>query len=74
MKVNIKPLIARHFGVDVRSVEDHQRFKEDFGADSLDSIELIMAVEEEYNITISDDENIYTVYDLQELIIDKLYA
>lgn len=49
-------------------------FKLDLGADELDAVELIMAVEEEFDITIHDEEaaNVHTVADLVELISSKI--
>ena len=52
----IRELIAGELGVDLSEVVDGASFVEDLGADSLDTVELIMALEEEYNIEVPDEE------------------
>ena len=49
-------LIAEQLGVDAEKVESESSFIEDLGADSLDLVELIMALEEEYDIEIPDED------------------
>lgn len=52
----IKSIIVEQLGVDEAEVTQDASFVEDLGADSLDTVELIMAFEEEFAIEISDDE------------------
>jgi len=52
----IKKIIVDHLGVDVEKVTDEASFIEDLGADSLDTVELVMAFEEEFGAEISDSE------------------
>lgn len=52
----IKEIIAEHLGVKKEEVTDNAKFVDDLGADSLDTVELVMALEQEYNIEISDDD------------------
>ena len=61
----IKKIIVDHLGVDVEKVTDEASFIEDLGADSLDTVELVMAFEEEFGAEISDSEaeKILTVSD-----------
>ena len=58
----IKQLIADHLGT-VKKITEDANFVDDLGADSLDTVELIMEFEKEFNIQIPDDqaENIATV-------------
>ena len=58
-------IIARQLGVDEDNVTPDASFMEDLGADSLDTVELVMALEEEFDIEIpdSDAEKIQTVQD-----------
>ena len=58
-------IIARQLGVDADNVTPDASFMEDLGADSLDTVELVMALEEEFDIEIpdSDAEKITTVQD-----------
>ena len=61
----VKSIIVEQLGVPSEEVTDDASFIEDLGADSLDIVELIMALEEEYDIEISDEdaEKIQTVGD-----------
>ncbi len=52
----VKSIIADKLGVDIEKVTDEARFVEDFGADSLDTVDLVMALEETFDIEISDKE------------------
>ena len=59
----VKSIIVDKLGVDANEVNDASSFTGDLGADSLDTVELIMEFEKEFNIAIPDDqaENIATV-------------
>jgi acyl carrier protein len=52
----VKSIIVEQLGVDADEVKPDASFVEDLGADSLDTVELIMAFEEEFGVEISDDE------------------
>ena len=52
----VKSIIVEQLGVDADEVTAEASFVEDLGADSLDTVELIMAFEEEFGVEISDDE------------------
>lgn len=71
----IKELVVQEMNIPAEKVTLESRIAEDLGADSIDAIELIMGVEEEFDIEISDDEamNIKSIGDLVNLI-DKLSA
>ncbi len=66
----IKQIIVDELGVDEAEVTENARFIEDLGADSLDLVEVIMAIEQEFNLEIEDDdaENIRTVGDAVNFI------
>ena len=61
----VKKIVVEHLGVDEGKVEEGASFIDDLGADSLDTVELVMAFEEEFNVEIPDDaaEKIQTVGD-----------
>jgi len=71
----VKSIIVEQLGVDADEVQPEASFVEDLGADSLDTVELIMAFEEEFGVEISDDEaeKIRKVKDAVEYI-DKRQA
>ena len=58
-------IIAQQLGIDANNVTPDASFMEDLGADSLDTVELVMALEEEFDLEIpdSDAEKIQTVQD-----------
>ncbi|MEX1148069.1 MAG: acyl carrier protein [Sphingomonadales bacterium] len=59
----VKKIVVEHLGVDEAKVTDEASFVEDLGADSLDTVELVMAFEEEFGVEIPDSaaEEIKTV-------------
>ena len=71
----VKKIVVEHLNVDMEKVTDNASFIEDLGADSLDTVELVMAFEEEFGIEIPDDaaESIVTVGDAVKFI-DKSQA
>lgn len=61
----VKKVVREHLGVDESKVVDNASFVDDLGADSLDTVELVMAFEEEFSCEIPDDaaEKILTIKD-----------
>lgn len=70
----LRKLIAEQLSVDEEEVVPEASFIEDLNADSLDLVELIMTLEEEFNIKISDEdaENIRTVQDAIDYLQEHL--
>lgn len=52
----MKPVIAEQLGVDIDKITPEASFIDDLGADSLDMVELILAIEEEYGFEVSEDD------------------
>ena len=69
----VKKMVAEHLGVDEAKVTEEANFIDDLGADSLDTVELVMAFEEEFGSEISDSEaeKILTVGDAVKFIESK---
>jgi acyl carrier protein len=69
----VKDIIAKQLGVDADKVIPEASFVEDLGADSLDTVELVMAFEEAFNIEIPDEdaEKILKVQDAVTYIENK---
>ena len=69
----VKKMVADHLGVDELKVTEEANFIDDLGADSLDTVELVMAFEEEFGSEISDSEaeKILTVGDAIKFIESK---
>ena len=69
----IKKMVADHLGIEESKVVDEANFIDDLGADSLDTVELVMAFEEEFGSEISDSEaeKILTVGDAIKFIESK---
>lgn len=68
----LKPIIAEQLGVDEADVKEDASFTEDLNADSLDLVELIMSLEEQFKLQISDEdaEKITTVGEAVEYIYE----
>jgi acyl carrier protein len=66
----VKKIVVEHLGVEETKVTDSASFIDDLGADSLDTVELVMAFEEEFGVEIPDDaaEKIMTVKDAIDFI------
>jgi len=66
----VKGIIIEHLGVEAEKVTDTASFIDDLGADSLDTVELVMAFEEEFGCEIPDDaaEKILTVKDAVDFL------
>ncbi len=69
----VKKMVAEHLGVEESKVTEEANFIDDLGADSLDTVELVMAFEEEFGSEISDSdaEKILTVGDAIKFIESK---
>jgi acyl carrier protein len=69
----VKKIVADHLGIDEAKVQEEASFIDDLGADSLDTVELVMAFEEEFGAEISDSEaeKILTVGDVVKFIEGK---
>ncbi|MGF1499956.1 MAG: acyl carrier protein [Elainellaceae cyanobacterium] len=69
----VKKIVCEQLGVDEAEVKPEASFANDLGADSLDTVELVMALEEEFDIEIPDEaaENIATVQAAVDYINEK---
>ena len=69
----VKKIVVEHLGVEESKIESDSKFIDDLGADSLDTVELVMAFEEEFGSEISDSEaeKILTVGDAVKFIEGK---
>ena len=72
--LKLKPIIATQLNVDEAKITLQSKLNEDLGADSLDSTELVMALEEEFNIEILDEdaEKMQTVEDVINYLVKTL--
>jgi len=73
VKDRVKKIIVDQLGVDADKVKPEASFIDDLGADSLDIVELVMALEEEFNIEIPDEdaEKARTVGDVMQYVSQK---
>jgi acyl carrier protein len=73
VSATVKKIVADHLGVDEQKITEEASFIDDLGADSLDTVELVMAFEEEFGAEISDNEaeKILTVGDAVKFIESK---
>jgi acyl carrier protein len=72
----VQKIVSEQLGVDASEVKPEASFANDLGADSLDTVELVMALEEEFDIEIPDEaaENIATVQAAVDYINTKIAA
>jgi acyl carrier protein len=72
-EARVKEIIINELGVEPEKVSNDASFVEDLGADSLDTVELVMAFEEEFGIEIPDEdaENLQTVGDAIRYLQEK---
>ena len=70
LEAQLKKIVAEQLGVDESKIVPSARFSEDLNADSLDLVEVIMAMEQEFDLEIKDEdaENIRTVSDAVQYI------
>ncbi len=70
----IKEMLVDQLGVDEEDIEENSEFASDLGADSLDLVELIMSMEEEFDLNIPDEdvENIVRVGDAVNYVADNI--
>lgn len=72
IEIRVARIIADHFGgLKLEEIEPEMELKADLGADSLDNVELVMALDEEFGVQIADDAcaDCTTVGDLQQLML-----
>ncbi len=74
LELKVIKIVAEKLSIDEKSVTIASRFQEDLGADSLDVVELLMEIEEEFGVSISDEESekLVTVGDAVRFISVKI--
>jgi acyl carrier protein len=70
----VKEIVVEQLGVRTEQVTNEAKFSEDLGADSLDSVELVMAIEEEFGVEVPDEEaeKLQTVGEVIKYLTDHL--
>jgi acyl carrier protein len=68
----VKDIIVEELGVEREKLTSEASFMEDLGADSLDTVELVMAFEKEFDIDIPDEEKLRTVGDAMNYLHEKI--
>jgi acyl carrier protein len=66
----IKEIIAKQFSIDINKLTNETNFNKDLGADSLDTVEIVLAIEDKFNIEILDEhaEKILTIGDIVKYV------
>ena len=72
----IREIVAEQLGVDAATLASEANILEDLGADSLDVVELVMAIEEEFDIEIPDEaaESMRTLGDVEKYVRERVAA
>ena len=70
----VKKLLAEQLNIDAEKITESSKVIDDLGADSLDVVEMLMTLEDEFNVTVSDEESVAlkTVGDIVKLIDSKI--
>ena len=70
IEARLKTIIVQHLGIEPDKVKPEATLIDDLGADSLDMVELVMATEEEFGVSINDDdaEHVMTFGDMVKLV------
>ncbi len=70
----VKEMLSNQLNIEVDKINDKSKIVEDLGADSLDMIEMLMALEEEFDISVPDDkaEDLKTVGDIAKFIDETI--
>ncbi|MCD6238155.1 MAG: acyl carrier protein [Thermotogae bacterium] len=74
VSMRLKEVVAEHLNLPVEEVKDDSRFVEDLGADSLDTVELLMKLEQEFDLQIPDEdaESLRDISAVKEYIFSKI--
>ena len=74
IEVIVKKLISDYLEIPIKTIKNKSKLVEDLGADSLDLVELVMAIEEEIGIELTDDElnNAKTIQDIINIMYKEL--
>ena len=72
----LRQLVSDQLGVDVSKMKSEANIIDDLGADSLDVVELVMAIEETFDIEVSDEEAevLRTVGDVEKFVVGRVAA
>lgn len=70
----VKEMLANQLNIEVKNIKPTSKIVEDLGADSLDMIEMLMSLEEEFNISVPDDkaDGLKTVADIAKFIDENV--
>lgn len=74
VEIDVKMVVASQFGIKVNDIENSQHFVDDLDADSLDAVELVMALEDKFDLEIIDEdiEGLMTVQSAIDKIIEEI--
>ncbi len=70
IELEIKKIVSRQLDVPIEKIENHHSFIKDLGGDSLDTVEMVLTLEDKFNIEVSEDEaeSMFTV----QIVIDYI--
>ena len=71
---NVKSILAEQLGLKADKIKPESKIVEDLGADSLDVVELLMTMEDDFGVTVTDEEavNLKTVSDIVKMLESKV--
>jgi acyl carrier protein len=70
VEIKVKKIISKQLGVAVTDIRNEMKFIEDLGGDSLDTVEMLLSVEDEFNLNI--DEEVAETIETVQMVIDYI--
>lgn len=70
VELKVKKIISKQLGIDIKNIQSHMKFVENLGGDSLDTVEMLLSVEDEFGLEI--DEEIAETIETVQMVIDYI--
>ena len=70
VELKVKKIISKQLGIDIKNIQPNMKFVEDLGGDSLDTVEMLLSVEDEFGLEI--DEEVAETIETVQMVIDYI--
>lgn len=72
VELKVKKIISKQLGIDIKNIQPNMKFVEDLGGDSLDTVEMLLSVEDEFGLEI--DEEVAETIETVQMVIDYIQS